>query len=1196
MKSHKIISLALSFLMIMLNVMPTFAEVITSGEQIKNVYGWDKVKKYAYMTSIKKDSKGNVVYCMDAEKPSPNNDDLPFGGYLDDVAYRILKNGYPNKSFTGNKEKDYVITQLAFWAYVDSKEVNIENLIVLVKDKEDPKLTKYVKDLYNNSLKGQETQDVKVDFSNKNMIATFDGNNYVTPYFRVNVTGNSVSSAKFKMEMKTTVTGVKYQLKDGTYVKEIPMNTDFRVVIPKTAKEGNVSIRAMGQVTGTKVCWYKSPNDKIQNVAKVEKKTVSQNTKDYANITWSPKGNVEIVKKSEDGKLLQGAEFKLTKDGKDVTEAKKTNSKGKVVFNDLEIDTYEVVETKAPQGHVLNTKKQNVTVAAGKTTTVEVTNNIIKGKVKVLKVDKETNKPLQGAEFELREKATGKVVEKLVTSEDGTAISKLHPFGEYILQETKAPNKYVLDSKEYFVTISENMKTINVTAKNKIKKGKIEVNKSDSEIKGLNLKGVEFEITNEDGSVVDTLVTDENGHAESKLLNYGKYFLKETKTLPTHILNPKVYEVNITEDGKVYTYDIKNDVIKGKIQIVKVDQENEEIPVEGAKFNVIADDVVGVKKGTVCDTITSDKDGFAYTKDLRAGRYKIIETFAPEGYWQSDKEYFIDITENGKVYVQKISNKPIQAKLRVLKKDNNTKLPLADAKFKIVDLKTDSDVEFTESLGGVIPHKKTIFKTDENGEFVTPQALKYGKYKLVEVEAPKGYNLAGPIEFEINENTQVEDIELLGTVTTQEVINTRITGSLELLKIDEDTKESLPNVEFEVKCTEGFMKDKTWNLVTDKDGKVSLENLGYGKYKITEVRTLEGYILNDKPIKFEIKEHGETVKLEMTNRKIKGNVEITKVDSEKLFDMPLKDAEFTIYDKDGKEVDKLVTNIFGKAKSKDLVYGKYTMKETNPPKGYKPSDTIYEINISQDSQVINFDIENNIKKGRVEIIKKDSKTNRALKGAEFTIFDEEEKEVEKLVTDKKGYASAELRHGQYTMKETKSPKGYKPSDKVYEINIDEDGKLITYDIKNDVKEGEVEFSKTDISTGEVLEGAKIEIIGTDDINNHIKIEFTSSKEGNKFKVPIGKYDYKELDAPTGYILSEEVGTFEIKEDGEIVKAELKNKKIEEPVKQENPKTGDRGILIASIISVGSLLGILGMYLYDRSQYEYYWEYEDEYED
>ena len=274
MKSHKIISLALSFLMIMLNVMPTFAEVITSGEQIKNVYGWDKVKKYAYMTSIKKDSKGNVVYCMDAEKPSPNNDDLPFGGYLDDVAYRILKNGYPNKSFTGNKEKDYVITQLAFWAYVDSKEVNIENLIVLVKDKEDPKLTKYVKDLYNNSLKGQETQDVKVDFSNKNMIATFDGNNYVTPYFRVNVTGNSVSSAKFKMEMKTTVTGVKYQLKDGTYVKEIPMNTDFRVVIPKTAKEGNVSIRAMGQVTGTKVCWYKSPNDKIQNVAKVEKKTM----------------------------------------------------------------------------------------------------------------------------------------------------------------------------------------------------------------------------------------------------------------------------------------------------------------------------------------------------------------------------------------------------------------------------------------------------------------------------------------------------------------------------------------------------------------------------------------------------------------------------------------------------------------------------------------------------------------------------------------------------------------------------------------------------------------------------------------------------------------------------------------------------------------------------------------------------------
>ena len=1237
--NKKIISIGVTLIVLMANVMPTFAEVINSGDMIKEVYGWDKVKQYPYMTSIKKDSKGNVVYCMNAEKPAPDNQELPFGGYLDDVAYRILKNGYPNKSLTGDKTKDYVITQLAFWAYVDSKEVNIDNLVVLVNKKEDTTLTKHLKNLYNKAINDSDTQDIQVKFSKKNMEATLEGKNYVTPYFRVNVTGDSVSSGSFKMDMKTNVNGVKYQLRNGSYVSEVPMNTDFRVTIPKTASEGKINIRANGKVVGKKVSWYKSPNTTYQNVAKLDSVQVQAQSIDYANITWTPKGKVEVTKKSEDGNVLQGAGFKLVKDGKNVTEVKETDLNGKVVFDDLEIGTYQVIETKAPQGHVLNGTKQNVTVTAGNTTKVEVSNDVIKGKVKVLKVDKETNEPLKGAEFELREKTTGKVAEKLVTGEDGTAISKLHPFGEYILQETKAPNKYTLNNKEYLVTISEHMKTINVTAKNSIIKGKIEVNKSDSDIKDLMLEGIEFEITDEKGSVVDTLVTDENGYAISKSLNYGKYFLKETKTLPTHILSDKIYEIEITENGKVYTYDIKNDVIKGKIQIVKIDKENNEVPVKGAIFDVIAEDVFGVKTGTVVDTITSDENGFAYTKNLRAGRYKIVEKFTPEGYWESDKEYFVDITEDGKVYKKYISNAPIQAKLKVVKKDAKENYPLANAEFKIVDKKTGKDVEFTE-LFGVVPVKKTVFKTDENGEFITPQHLKYGTYELVEVKAPQGYNLAEPIEFSINKDTDMKDIELLGTVTTQEVTNNRITGNMELLKIDKDTKNPLKGVEFKVTCTDGFMKDSTWDLKSNEEGKVSLSNLEYGKYKIEEIKTKEGYVLNSEPIEFEVNKQGQSIKLEMTNKMIKGNVEVEKVDSEKLFDLPLKNAEFTIYNKDGKEVDKLVTNIFGQAKSRDLLYGKYTMKETKAPQGYLPSDTVYEINVNTDGQIIKFDIENNIKKGKVEIIKKDSelkedlplagaeftiydlnrnevdklvtdqngyaiskdirygcyimketkapqgylpsdkiyeieitedgqiikfdiennikkgkveiikkdselKEDLPLAGAEFTIYDLNRNEVDKLVTDQNGYAiSKDIRYGCYIMKETKAPQGYLPSDKIYEIEITEDGQVITFDITNDVIVGDLEFEKTDISTGEIIEGAKIVITGIDQTNSHIKLEFTSSKEGNKFKLPYGKYRIKETDAPKGYVKTDEIGEFEIKEDGEIVKAELKNKRIE----------------------------------------------------
>ena len=167
------------------------------------------------------------------------------------------------------------------------------------------------------------------------------------------------------------------------------------------------------------------------------------------------------------------------------------------------------------------------------------------------------------------------------------------------------------------------------------------------------------------------------------------------------------------------------------------------------------------------------------------------------------------------------------------------------------------------------------------------------------------------------------------------------------------------------------------------------------------------------------------------------------------------------------------------------------------------------------------------------------------------------------------------------------------------INIDEDGKLVTFDIVNDIKEGIVLFSKTDISSGEILEGAKIEIVGVSDTNNHIKIEFISSKNGNKFRLPIGKYQIREIVAPNGYILSNEVGKFEIKEDGEIVRAELKNKKIEKVVvdKTDNPKTGDKDILIPIIFGIGALVLLIGINIYNRTQYEYYYEYEDEeYED
>src|SRR5699024_7027146 len=119
-----------------------------------------------------------------------------------------------------------------------------------------------------------------------------------------------------------------------------------------------------------------------------------------------------------------------------------------------------------------------------------------------------------------------------------------------------------------------------------------------------------------------------------------------------------------------------------------------------------------------------------------------------------------------------------------------------------------------------------------------------------------------------------------GTIYTIKVSNDRITGDVELLKVDSETKEPLADVNFKFTCIDGFMKDQTWDLTSNEDGKINLNGLEYGKYKVEEVSTLWNYVLNKEPLYFEIKENGQVIKLEMENKKIRANVELIKIDTD----------------------------------------------------------------------------------------------------------------------------------------------------------------------------------------------------------------------------------------------------------------------------------------------------------------------------
>ena len=1081
-----------------------------------------------------------TCYCLNTGALNPTGQDYTKEMQVDAGIETILYWGYPAKdgSDWGITADEYrYCTQLAIWAY--QKEAGLSRGLVRERLQSGTVPLSKLKPVIDFLVDKAHNREMPTFFevSPNDIIAHQEGDYFVSEPIKiksnytlsgVKVTIKSASNPELTKDI--VIKDMDGNVKDSGY----KANESFRVYIPSNAETGDLKVSVKAKVDIPAMLGYMTPEQGIQDMAVSSLDTHSMD-KDNIKVSWTGlNGAVQVIKKGDDGKLLTGAKFVLKNaNGENVAEA--TSQDGKAVFNDIKPAEYTIHEVEAPQGYLV-TNPVNVTVKPNKVSIAEMTDTQIKGKIQVLKVDEETNTPLQGAEFEITQ--DGKHIETITTGENGIATSSLLPFGNYLVKEIKAPAKYVLNGEEHPVTISENGKTIEITHTNKIIKGKVAVKKTDSEIADLNLEGAEFTIYDNNKNSVATITTNKDGYAESEPLNYGTYTMQETKAPKGYLLSNKVWDININENDKTYTFDVSNDFIKGKLQIVKVDSENEEKPVEGAGFDVIAVNVNGIKEGTVVDHVVTDKDGFAYTKDLRYGDYKFHETDTPKGYWKSDKEYSFSITENGKTYVKYVKNSPIQAKVRVIKIDSKDGKPLKWVKFQIRNADTKKLVEFTNFIG-IIPYKTTTLETNKNGELVTPQNLAYGNYVLEEVEPLEGYIKANPIPFKIDENSVLEEIKDLGTIYTQKVSNDRITANMELLKLDKETNKPLENIEFKVTALDGFMKGKTWNLKSDDKGLVSLKGLEYGNYRVDEVKTLWNYVLNKEPIFFSVKENGKTIKLQMTNKKIRGSVELFKFDKDT--NRPLEGVKFDLLNGD-KKVGTYTTDNTGKITVNNLEAGNYTWVEVEAIDHYNKVDKKYDFNIYKDGQLEKIDVANTVKTGELDFSKTDVTTGDSIDGAKVKItgLEPQNKHINIEFTSSKEGNKFTLPEGKYTFEETLAPEGYRINKEVGTFEI-KDGEITKANLKDERKQGDLIFTKTDVTDGKVIEGAKIKITCTEGLSKGKVIDFTSSKDGNKFTLDEGKYTFEEISAPNGYRINKEVGTFEIK-DGEITKANLKDER------------------------------------------------------
>ncbi|PEN96713.1 cell surface protein, partial [Bacillus wiedmannii] len=265
-------------------------------------------------------------------------------------------------------------------------------------------------------------------------------------------------------------------------------------------------------------------------------------------------------------------------------------------------------------------------------------------------------------------------------------------------------------------------------------------------------------------------------------------------------------------------------------------------------------------------------------------------------------------------------------------------------------------------------------------------------------------------------------------------------------------------------------------------------------------------------------------------------------------------AEFTIYNEQGKEVVKGKTDEKGVAKFK-LPYGKYTYKETIAPNGYVISEETFAFEIKENGEIIKHIVQDKKVEGELEITKVDvADGNTKLPNAEFTIYNEQGKEVVKGKTNEQGIAKFKLPYGKYTYKETIAPNGYVINEETFAFEIKENGEIIKHIVQDKKVEGDLEITKVDVADGNTkLPNAEFTIYNEQ--GKEVVKGKTDEKGVAKFKLLYGKYTYKETIAPNGYVINEETFAFEIKENGEIIKHIVKNKKEEKaslPSKPNKP--------------------------------------------